>query len=86
MHVSFDATLTKAATKRAKRDKDGIVTEEPAISITVEVPVSAISAGSLGALLRAMDREVRVELDDGQLGFDIAERDGQRELVPDAAR
>ena len=85
MRLSFDATLTKISTKRAKRDREGVVVEEPAIAVTVDVPVSSLSPASLGALLRAMDRELRVELDDGQLGFEMIERDGARELVPDRA-
>jgi hypothetical protein len=86
MHVSFDAALTRIATKRAKRDKDGVVVEEPAVSVTVEVPVSAISPGSLGALLRALDRGLRVDLDDGQRAFDLVERDGEPALVAEPAR
>lgn len=82
MRVTFDATLTKVTTKRAKHDKDGVMTEEPASAVTVDVPVSAIPAGSLGALLRAMDREITVELFDGQTSFDMVDRDGARALEP----
>jgi hypothetical protein len=83
MHVQFEGTLASVRTKRAKRDKDGIVTEEPAIAVTLEVPVSAISPAGLGSLLRAMERGFTVALDDGQRSFDVVDRGGEIALVPE---
>lgn len=83
MRVSFDGVLTKVTTKRAKRDKDGTIVDEPAVAITLDVPVSDLSPSQLGALLRAADRSLRVDLDDLQSAFDIVDRNGSRELAPE---
>lgn len=80
MHVAFEGTLVKVATRRAKKDKDGVVTEEPGISVTVDLPVSVLSVSQLGTLLRAMDREVSVDLSDGQTEFGVGS-DGRELLV-----
>lgn len=75
MRTTFVAVLAKVSTKRAKRDSNGIVTEEPAIAVTIEVPISQLEPRVLGDLLRCVDRELEVALVDPQQSF-APSRDG----------
>lgn len=79
MRVEINATLTKVSTKRAKFDKDGQMVEEPGVVLSFEMPVTVLQPRQLGALLRAVEREMTVELDDHQASFDVS--DGKLEPV-----
>lgn len=80
MRVEIDATMVKVSTKRAKFDKEGQMVEEPAVVLSFELPVSALQPRALGALLRAVEREMRLSMDDHQASFDLAD-DGR--LAPE---
>jgi hypothetical protein len=83
MHVNVKGTLVKAATKRAKYDKDGQEVEGAAISLTIDLPIVDLTGGDLAGILRAVERKLDVDLDDGQASFDVV---GDRLEVTAGAR
>lgn len=79
MQMNTVATLAKIGTKRAKRDAQGIVVEEPAVLIQLEVPISNLDKDDLAGLLRAVDQDVELVVRSPQRGFAV--KDGA--LVPE---
>lgn len=73
MHLSADATLTSIKTVRAKRDSQGVVTEEPGLLLSFQIPVSVLSVAKLGLLLRAVDHDVELAVTDAQTTFGLSE-------------
>lgn len=86
MHVNAKGTLVAVKTKRAKLDKDGLEIESAALSLTIDLPIVDLTGGDLAAILRAVERKLNVDLDDGQTAFDIVDVGGAPSLLPVADR